>query len=283
MNLGSSNYSDVLSSNLSINLISASWFNVLGFLGVWTIIWLPIAFLLSQRINWRPQEALTSEQKLILLASLYFLAPGIIAWKVNTEFLTWKDLGLNFNPSDLLFILLGLGVGAVSLVIIFSLESLGNLVTWHWQNLREIPTLCLPILGLSLLISLVEEVIFRGYIFITLLADNSFWLAAIASSIIFAGLHLIWERKQTLPQLPGLWLMGMVLVAARILTNDTLYLAIGLHGGWIWGLTCIDSANLITYKYPNHWFTGLNQQPLAGMAGILCLAFTGLGIWTFNY
>jgi uncharacterized protein len=130
---------------------------------------------------------------------------------------------------------------------------------------------------------LVEEVIFRGYIFITLLADNSFWLAAIASSMIFAGLHLIWERKQTLPQLPGLWLMGMVLVAARILTNDTLYLAIGLHGGWIWGLTCIDSANLLTYKYPNHWFTGLNQQPLAGMAGILCLILTGLGIWIFSY
>ncbi|MGL6338481.1 MAG: lysostaphin resistance A-like protein [Waterburya sp.] len=283
MNLGSSNHSDVLSSNLSINLISASWFNVLGFLGVWIIIWLPIALLLSQRINWQPQEVLTPKQKLILLASLYILAPGIIAWKVNTESLTWIDLGLSFNSSNLLFILLGLGVSIFSLVIIFSLESLGNLVTWHWQNLREIPTLCWPILGLSLLISLVEEVIFRGYIFITLLADNSFWLAAIASSMIFAGLHLIWERKQTLPQLPGLWLMGMVLVAARILTNDTLYLAIGLHGGWIWGLTCIDSANLLTYKYPNHWFTGLNQQPLAGMAGILCLILTGLGIWIFSY
>lgn len=283
MNLGSSNHSDVLSSNLSINLISASWFNVLGFFGVWTIIWLPIALLLSQRINWQPQEVLTPKQKLILLASLYILAPGIIAWKVNTESLTWIDLGLSFNSSNLLFILLGLGVSIFSLVIIFSLESLGNLVTWHWQNLREIPTLCWPILGLSLLISLVEEVIFRGYIFITLLADNSFWLAAIASSMIFAGLHLIWERKQTLPQLPGLWLMGMVLVAARILTNDTLYLAIGLHGGWIWGLTCIDSANLLTYKYPNHWFTGLNQQPLAGMAGILCLILTGLGIWIFSY
>ncbi|MGL5835348.1 MAG: lysostaphin resistance A-like protein [Waterburya sp.] len=283
MNLGSSNHSDVLSSNLGINLISASWFNVLGFLGVWTIIWLPIAILLSQQINWRPQEVLTPKQKLILLASLYILAPAIIAWKVNTESLTWIDLGLSFNPSNLLFILLGLGISIVSLVIIFSLESLSSLVTWHWQNLREIPKLCLPILGLSLLISLVEEVIFRGYIFITLLADNSFWLAAIASSIIFAGLHLIWERKQTLPQLPGLWLMGMVLVVARMITNHTLYLAIGLHGGWIWGLTCIDSANLLTYKYPNHWFTGINQQPLAGMAGILCLALTGLGLWIFSY
>lgn len=283
MNLGSSNHNDVLSSNLSINLISASWFNVLGFLGVWTIIWLPIAFLLSQQIKWQPQEVLTPKQKLILLASLYILAPGIITWKVNTEFLSWTELGLSFHPSNLLFMLLGLGASAVGLVIIFSLESLGNLVTWHWQNLRQIPILWLPTLGLSLLISLVEELIFRGYIFITLLADNSFWLAAIASSVIFAGLHLIWERKQTIPQLPGLWLMGMVLVLTRIVTKNSLYLAIGLHGGWIWGLTCIDSANLLTYKYPNHWFTGINQQPLAGLAGILCLTFTGLGIWIFSY
>jgi uncharacterized protein len=282
MNLGSSNHSDVLSFNLGINLISTSWFNVLGFFAVWTIIWLPIALLLSRQINWQPQEALAPKQKLILLASLYTLAPGIIAWKVNQEFFSLIDLGLSFNPGSLLFILLGLGASIFSLVIVFSLESLGNLVTWHWQNLGELPTLWLPILSLSLLISLVEEVIFRGYIFITLLTDNSFWIAAIASSVIFAGLHLIWERRLTLPQLPGLWLMGMVLVIARIFTNDTLYLAVGLHGGWIWGLTCIDSANLLTYKYPSHWFTGINQQPLAGIAGILCLAITGLGIWVFS-
>jgi uncharacterized protein len=263
--------------------MSASWFNVLGFLGVWAIIWLPIAALVSRLINWQPKAPLTPKQKLILLATLYILAPGIIIWKVNVELITFADLGLSFSPSNLLYMLLGLGASVLSLILIFSLESAGNLVTWHWQNLRQIQTLWLPILSLSLLISLVEEVIFRGYMFTTLLADNPLWLAAIASSFIFAALHLVWERKQTLPQLPGLWLMGMVLVAARVLTNDTIYLALGLHGGWIWGLTCIDSADLLTYKHSDHWFTGISQQPLAGMAGILCLTLTGLGIWICSY
>jgi membrane protease YdiL (CAAX protease family) len=262
--------------------MSASWFKVFGLLGVWTIIWLPIALLVSRLINWQPKEPLTPKQKLILLASLYILTPGIIIWKVKTEFLAFADLGLSLTPGDLRYVLLGLGASLASLILVFSLESVSNLITWRWQNLRQIKSLLLPILSLSLLISLVEELIFRGYIFITLLADNSFWLAAIASSVIFAALHLIWERKQTWPQLPGLWLMGMVLVAARVLTNDTIYLAIGLHAGWIWGLTCLDSADLLTYKHQDHWFTGMKQQPLAGMAGILCLGITGLGLGIFN-
>ena len=260
-------------------MINTSWFNILSFLGVWTIIWLPIAFFVSRTIGWLPTEPLTPKQKLILLASLYILAPGIILWKLNLESLSFADLGITIAPASLRYVLLGLGVSTVSLLLIFSLESAANLVTWHWQNFRQLITLLLPILCLGLLISLVEELIFRGYIFFTLATDNSIWLAAIASSAIFAVLHLIWERKQTLPQLPGLWLMGLVLVAARVLSNDTIYFAIGLHAGWIWGLTCIDGANLLTYKYRDHWFTGIKQQPLAGMAGILCLGMTGAAIW----
>ena len=248
MILGFLNHSDVLSFNF-VNLMSASWFNVFSFLGVWSIIWLPIALAVSWLINWQPTKPLTTQQKLILLASLYLLAPGIIVWKINTELLDFADLGLNLTPSNLWYILLGLIASLFSLMLIFSLESAANLVIWQRENLRQILKIFLPILSLSLLISLVEEVIFRGYIFITLLKDNSLWLAAIASSVIFALLHLMWERKQTIPQLPGLCLMGIVLVAARVLTNNTIYLALGLHAGWIWGLTCIDSANLLTYKY----------------------------------
>lgn len=262
-----------------INLLGTSWFKILTFIGVWGIIWLPIALLTSRLINWQPKESPTPQQKLILLASLYILAPVIIVWKIKAESLSIGNLGLSLFPSNLWYVLLGLGVSIFSLILIFVLESAGNLITWHWQNFQQVMTLLLPILILSLLISLVEEVIFRGYIFTTLLSDRSVLVAAIASSLIFAVLHLIWDRKETIPQLPGLWLMGMVLVAARVLTNDTIYFSLGLHAGWIWGLTCIDSANLLSYKHQNHWFTGIKQQPLAGIAGILCMLGTGFAIW----
>jgi uncharacterized protein len=81
--------------------MSASWFKVISLLGVWTIIWLPIALLLSRLINWQAKEPLTPKQKLILLASLYVLAPGIIIWKVKTEFLTFAGLGLSYPCGNL--------------------------------------------------------------------------------------------------------------------------------------------------------------------------------------
>ncbi|MEL6496782.1 MAG: CPBP family intramembrane glutamic endopeptidase [Cyanobacteria bacterium J06623_7] len=259
-------------------MIDKSWFNVLSFLGVWTAIWLPIAWLISRKINWSPTEALTPKQKLILLASLYALAPGIIWWRLHSESMSFAELGI-LSASAIWYILLGLGISIVSLVLIFSGETALNLVTWQWHNLRQLNSLLLPILCLGLAISLIEELVFRGYILATLITDSPIWLGAIASSTIFALLHLVWEREETLPQLPGLWLMGLVLVTARVLADDTIYLALGLHAGWIWGLTCIDEANLVTYRYQDHWFAGIKQQPLAGVAGILCLGMTGAALW----
>ncbi len=261
------------------DMLSTSWFKVFTFLGVWAAVWLPIALLVLRFIDWQPREPLIPKQKLILLASLYIIVPGIVKWKINIESLSWVELGLYPISHILWYLLWGLILSLGSLIIVFSVESIFNLVNWQWQNLKQIIPLTIPIFCLSLLISLIEELVFRGYVLSTLLVDNSLLIAALASSLIFAFLHLIWERSQTMPQIPGLWIMGIVLVAARIVGDQSLYLAVGLHTGWIWGLTCIDSAELVTYKHQSHWFTGINQQPLAGVAGILCLVLTSLTIF----
>lgn len=264
-------------------MLNTSWFKVAIFFGLWAIIWLPIAFAIAKVIDWQPNETLAPKQKLVLLASLYALLPIVIVWKTRLEFLSFGNLGLN-QPSEILpYLLWGLGLSLASLILTFSWQSACNLVNWQGQNIRRLLPLLMPLLCLSLLISLAEELVFRGYVFYTLLTDNSLIIAATTSSIVFALLHLIWERKQTLPQIPGLWLMGMILVAARVIANGSIYLALGLHAGWIWGLTCIDSAELIIYKHQNHWITGVNQQPLAGIAGIVCLIVTGLGMWITTY
>jgi len=257
-------------------MLSVSWFKILTFFGVWAAIWLPIAVVVSRFIDWQPNEPLTPKKKLILLASLYIIIPGIVTWKINVESLSWAKIGFSTMSPILWHLLWGLILSLGSLIIVFSVESIFKLIDWRWQNRSQILPLLLPIFCLSLLISLIEELVFRGYVFSTLLVDNPLWIAALTSSFIFAVLHLIWERNQTFPQIPGLCLMGIVLVAARIIGDGSLYLAVGLHAGWIWGLTCIDSAELITYQYQSHWFTGVNQQPLAGVAGILCLALASL-------
>ena len=265
-------------------MLDTSWIKLLTFFGLWAAIWLPIAGGIIKFIDWQPGQPLIPQHKLILLASLYILIPGIIAWKIRVESLSFASLGLIPADDILQSILLGLAISLASVIIVFSLESAFSLVSWRWQNIKALWSLSLPILVLSLSISFIEELIFRGYVFSTLLIDNSYWLAAIISSAIFALLHLIWERKQTLPQIPGLWLMGMILIAAKIVNTDSIYLAIGLHAGWIWSLTCIDSAELISYSDRGHWITGINQQPLAGFAGLFCLTLTGLSLWMIqNY
>ena len=260
-------------------MLDTSWLKLLAFFGLWAAVWLPIASAIIRFIDWQPGQPLTPKHKLILLASLYILTPGIIAWKIKVESLSFASLGLNSTANILESILLGLTISLASVIAVFSLESALSLVSWRWQNFKALLSLSLPILCLSLLISFIEELIFRGYVFSTLLIDRPYWLAAVISSVIFALLHLIWERKQTLPQIPGLWLMGMILVLAKMVNGDSIYLAIGLHAGWIWSLTCIDSAQLVIYNHRHHWITGLNQQPLAGFAGLFCLAVTGLGLW----
>lgn len=262
-------------------MLDTSWLKVFSFLGVWAVIWLPIAWLISKAIGWQLGETLIPKQKLILLASLYLLSPIVLIWKIKVENISLESLGLSFQPIVLVQILLGLIIGLSSLIIIFALESAFNLVSWHWNRRQELLSLLLPILILSLFISIIEESIFRGYVLTTLAKDYDYGIAAIVSSIVFALLHLIWERKETLPQIPGLWLMGMILVAARAIARGSLGLAIGLHASWIWGLTCIDSAQLLSYKNKYSWLTGLNQQPLAGIAGIFCLIITGLVLWLF--
>lgn len=107
-----------------------------------------------------------------------------------------------------------------------------------------------------------RRVSFSGFLLTQLGRDYPIWLAAIISSLIFALLHLVWEKKETVPQLPGLWLMGMVLVLARLVNDGNLGIAWGLHSGWVWAIGCIDTAGLINYtgNVPE-WVTGKNKNP----------------------
>ncbi len=248
-------------------------FIIVLFFGAWVIIWLPIALPLAKVINYQLAEPLTLKQKILFLLSLYPLAPVIIGFIIRQEKLSFVDLGVTKE----IFISLGSGLilALTTLAIVFVLESVLGLVNWHWQNRQKLVVAAPSILVLGLVIALVEEIVFRGFIFSQLNQDYPYWSAAIISSLIFALLHLVWERKTTLPQIPGLWLMGMILVVARLADNGSLGLAWGLHTGWIWGLSCIDTGEVLTYKQPEKpWLTGINQQPLAGIAGIFCLLIT---------
>lgn len=274
---------------------------VIAFFIAWVGCWLPIAIAIGIAINWHPPKPLAAEQKLPLLASLYLIAPlllwGIAAWVEGESF---SSYGLPLNPGVLVSLGLGLSLAVLSLVFVFGIESALSLITWQQSNWQQLKSVWLSTFVLGLWIGGTEELIFRGFLLNELMGDGfkeasavsaemllkptaTLWMAAAISSLIFAVLHLVWEVRETLPQLPGLWLMGMVLVLARLSDGGNLGLAWGLHAGWIWGLASIEAAGLIKYTgKASVWITGFAGKPLAGAAGILCLLATAAAVWILD-
>jgi hypothetical protein len=260
---------------------------IILFFSTWIVLWLPAAIVLAIALKWHPPQPL-GNKKLPFLASLYMIVPFILwatSWIENTFFANW---GWDWKPAVLMSLMRGLGLGIISLVILFGLQ-----LTAGWLDLKKSETstetgekkinfwtlivnpASLLTLLLAVWISATEELIFRGCLQTILQQDYSVLIAAAIASFIFAIAHLIWAAKETLPQLPGLWLMGMVLTLARIADNGSLGLAIGIHAAWIWGITTVDTEGAInpTGRAPE-WITGIAAKPLAGAAGILLLLAT---------
>jgi uncharacterized protein len=266
---------------------------IIAFFTIWLGLWLPIAIPLAIALRWRPGQPITPAQKLPLLASLYLLAPPILWGLAAIEGETIADYGLPWNLSVLVSLAAGLGLGVLGLVVMLAIETLLGWVQWQSilptqptskQSLSKLLTPLFLTLLLGLWVGLTEELIFRGFLFNQLQQNYAAGVAAAIASLIFALLHLVWEGKENLPQLPGLWLMGMVLVLARWLDGGHLGLAWGLHAGWIWTMAYLDATEAIVYpQLSTAWLTGLNGQPLAGLMGILFLLTTGLSLWGFSF
>ncbi|MFB8798721.1 MAG: type II CAAX endopeptidase family protein [Microcoleus sp.] len=260
---------------------------IIWFFSTWVGLWLPVAIALAIALKWHPPQPL-GNKKLPLLGSLYLIVPLILWVTTRIENTSFADWGWYWEPAVVMSLLRGLGIGIISLVILFSLQltagwieiqrgekstETGEKIINPWRLILSHSSILT--LLLALWISGTEELIFRGCFQTILQQDYSVLIAAAIASLIFAIAHLIWETKETLPQLPGLWLMGMVLTLGRIADNGSLGLAIGIHAAWIWGITTLDTEGAIkpTSSVPE-WITGIAEKPLAGAAGILLLLAT---------
>ncbi len=254
------------------------------FFVVWVWLWLPLAVLLAIAVNWQFPRIPTPQQKLPLIISLYLLAP-LLLWGVSRlENQPFSSYGLALTAKTGLSILLGLGISLVGLALVFALESHYRWVVWQPNKKQDLLACLGPLLLLALLVSGVEELVFRGFLVNQLLIMHPLWLAAIGVSLLFALLHGLWDGPSIAPQLPGLCLLGMVLVLARLTNGGNLGLAIGLHAGWVWGLTSMDVSQMLNYaEHRPLWLTGLGGQPLAGALGIVLLLATAGVIWASSY
>ena len=262
---------------------------VMAFFAVWIISWLPIGLLSAIAINWRPSQPLKPEQKLPLLIPLYLLAPCIVCLISSFTNTSLSDYGLLNKFSTFIYLGLGFVLGVVGILIMFACQ-----LSWCWCALndskirqfkiQQLLITLLSILLVALFIGGVEELVFRGFLLTELQIDYGLWVSATVCSLIFALLHLVWEQKETLPQLPGLWIMGIILVLAKFVDGGNLGLAWGLHSGWVWMIATIDTLGVIDYTdNVSEYVTGKYNKPLAGAMGIACLLLSGGILCLFNF
>jgi hypothetical protein len=186
----------------------------------------------------------------------------------------FQGYGLAVTDQNGLDLIEGLATGLSSLWALFLLQ--GWLGWLSWQDFPpRFPVVLLEGLLVALGVGLAEEAAFRGWLLDELQRDYSPKISLWGSSVVYAGLHFlkpIAEVLRTLPQFPGLVMLGLALVWAKRSRSGRLGLSIGLHAGLVWGYYLIQVGELV--KYSNQvpeWVTGIDQNPLVGGMGLMFL------------
>ncbi|WP_186577031.1 CPBP family intramembrane glutamic endopeptidase [Aquibacillus kalidii] len=169
---------------------------------------------------------------------LYLLAQGggtlgaiistYLIWRfVNKKSL--KELGFRGSMADLGF---GLLLGAVSITVIFGiLLSTGNVELLNSFNNPNFSTYTLSFLIMFLLVGLFEEMLFRGYMMVTMLdRGNTKWMIYLIPALVFSVSHAT-NPNVSVIGLVNIFLVG-ILFAYMFDATNSLWLPIGYHVTW---------------------------------------------------
>lgn len=250
---------------------------IILFLVVLLCVWLPIAlpiYLWVADPNWQSILAMG-----ILYIEFLLLVYLWSRWVDPIPHL-FKYYGVRLTQANRLEFLAGLCIAVAGLLGLFTLEELMG-----WVNWRRLPPSITQVLLEAVLVGFgvgcAEELFFRGWFLSELQRDYSSNRSAWINTLIFAILHFIkplGEILRTWVQFPGLVILGLTLVWAKYATYGRLGLSIGLHTGLVATFYVLNVGQLVEYTQSvPAWVTGIDQNPLAGMMGILFLS--GIGFW----
>lgn len=231
------------------------------------------------------------------------LVVGILCFWRQLGFGSFRDLGLGGGK-----VVSHLAFGFISSVVLMSLY-VGATVLLGWREIRGAPPKwainLLMILGTASVVSILEEIFFRGYFYRISKKGVGVVAAVVLNLLVFSLIHYVKpedaEKLRNVGAFTGVHMLqlalsrfaspmdilGGVLVlmaAAAILCwsvekTGRLYLAIGLHAGWIFALQFL---GLWTHNLRNDpkWVYGggdLSQGALALLP--LTVQFAVLALW----
>ena len=189
-------------------------------------------------------------------------------------------------------------IALASFVAVVSLMSLLHVFTPFFRlSLSTAVERCFKALLTALTVGVLEEIFFRGVVFKGLLEDLRPAAAFTLSSLFYAAIHFIKPAEQfsvagldpwagiryltgafqpfldpasLLPGLFGLFLIGLVLAYAFLRTGS-LYLSMGLHAGWVFGLKTIRVFGDYRREDLGWLFGSLEPKLVSGIAGWIAI------------
>lgn len=148
-----------------------------------------------------------------------------------------EHVGMGWAPQSARHFWVGTVAGLAAAAAVTVLPALSGLASWQAPAAAEdrFNLTRLSAAGVGLLFgALAEELLFRGYGFQILLRRFNPWLVLAAFSAVFGVMHH-WNPDATLLSDLNTALWGFVLGFA-VLRSGALWMAIGLHFGWNFGL-----------------------------------------------
>lgn len=231
----------------------------------------------------------------LLVAALALLPLLAAHWKACSP----GRLGWRGHPAHVLW---GLGIGVFSMVLLGAEGLRTGLLEWE-------PHLTFPkalgYVATAGLVAVIEETLFRGLLFNALrdaLRPRQLAVWAIALSGVFALAHFIKARDpggaigwlsgwSTLAGAFGhavdsfdlmkwlcLWAMGLTLCAA-VWKTGSLWLAVGLHAGWVLVIKLTDKLTQAHGELTGIW---MGERPEFGLASLLMLVLLGAAIFIWK-
>lgn len=246
---------------------------LLFFIGVLSILWLPLAIAIHVLFSHDPNMAgiLTM---VLLFGELLWLWQfwGKVVYQESKIF---NSYGLERSKRNAREFIQGLATGfwfCLGLFIVEALLGWINIAAPSVGSLRIVVEGLLSAMG----IAIAEELLFRGWLLNELQRDYGRTTCLRVGATLFAMAHFIKpieEVVRTAVTFPALVLLGMTLISAKYRHGDRLGICIGIHGGLVWGYYIVNVGQLIEYtKRVPVWVTGVDGNPIAGIMGLVFLS-----------
>lgn len=214
--------------------------------------------------------------------------PSVKALGLRPNPRRWQDLGAGFLASFL--VMVGLAIVLLQLGVY---KIRGEI---RWEGLGKVAVS-------AVVVSILEEWLFRGAILGLVRRTQSWKVSLFAVSALFSILHFLKpEETSTAGQVVG-WLSGFALIPGAFgqfeqpwlvlggfttlfcvgwilgwarLNTRSLWMAFGLHAGWIFGTMGFSKIALRKIKNTLPWF---GENLSVGLCSVLMVLITGLLVW----